>query len=207
MTVATAVFATDYGGNLRFVVFLKILQGAVTALIPPGLKSITQGIVGSVGMTGQVSQNEMQNHLGTGIMILIGSLLAFGLYPNIGLLFIVSPIACAGVICHLSKIRLGDIDHNAARGLKNESSSTTRIESFDESGPSTSPRISSVPSKDGAPIQIAPSFNFGSSNSEDDTVGSDISNKAVSFDIRTVGKTTREPHKMSYLTAVKKSME
>jgi hypothetical protein len=38
-------------------------------------------------------------------------------------------------------------------------------------------------------------------------VGSDISNKAVSFDIRTVGKTTREPHKMSYLTAVKKSME
>ena len=38
-------------------------------------------------------------------------------------------------------------------------------------------------------------------------VGSDISNKAVSFDIRTVGKTTRKPHKVSYLTAVKKSME
>ena len=47
------------------------------------------------------------------------------------------------------------------------------------------------------------------SNIETDlhAVGSDISNKAVSFDIRTVGKTTRKPHKMSYLTAVKKSME
>jgi MFS family permease len=169
LTVATAVFATDYGGNLRFMVFLKVLQGAVTALIPPGLNSITQGIVGSVGMTGQVSQNEMQNHLGTGIMILIGSLLAFGLYPNIGLLFIVSPIACAGVIYYLSKIRPGDIDHNAARGLKEESLTTTRTESFDESGSSTSPtKISSVPSKDGAPIQIAPSFNFASSNSEED---------------------------------------
>ena len=33
-------------------------------------------------------------------------------------------------------------------------------------------------------------------------VGSDISNKAVSFDIRTVGKTTRKPHKMSYLTVL-----
>jgi len=38
-------------------------------------------------------------------------------------------------------------------------------------------------------------------------VGSDISSKTVSDNIRTVGKTTREPHKMSYLNAAKKSME
>lgn len=118
LTVATAVFAQANGGNLAFMVVLKFFQGAITALIPPGLNSITQGIVGSAGMTGQVSMNEKMNHLGTAIIVLIGSLLAFGLYPNIGLLFIVSPIACAGVIFYLSKIQPGDIDHNAARGLE-----------------------------------------------------------------------------------------
>lgn len=118
LTLATAFFAQDYGRNLAFMVFLKFLQGAVTALIPPGLNSITQGIVGSVGMTGQVSMNEQMNHLGTAVIVLTGSLIAFGLYPNIGLLFIVSPIACAGVMFYLSKIKPGDIDHNAARGLK-----------------------------------------------------------------------------------------
>jgi len=39
-------------------------------------------------------------------------------------------------------------------------------------------------------------------------VGSDISSKTVSDNIRTVGKTTtREPHKLSYLNAAKKNME
>jgi MFS family permease len=117
LTAATAFFAQANGGNLAFMVFLKFLQGAITALIPPGLNSITQGIVGSTGMTGQVSMNEKMNHLGTAIIVLVGSLLAFGLYPNIGLLFVVSPIACAGVMFYLQRIQPGDIDHNAARGL------------------------------------------------------------------------------------------
>jgi MFS family permease len=117
LTAATAFFAQENGANLAFMVFLKFLQGAITALIPPGLNSITQGIVGSTGMTGQVSMNEKMNHLGTAIIVLIGSLLAFGMYPNIGLLFVVSPIACAGVMFYLKRIQPGDIDHNAARGL------------------------------------------------------------------------------------------
>ena len=117
VTAATAFFAQENGGNLAFMVFLKFLQGAITALIPPGLNSITQGIVGSTGMTGQVSMNEKMSHLGTAIIVLVGSLLAFGLYPNIGPLFVVSPIACAGVMFYLQRIQPGDIDHNAARGL------------------------------------------------------------------------------------------
>jgi Major Facilitator Superfamily len=73
-------------------------------------------------MTEQVSSNEMMNHLGTAIMVLSGSLIAYAMYPSIGILFIVSPIACAGVLWFLNQIRAGDIDHAAARGLTLEAS-------------------------------------------------------------------------------------
>lgn len=118
LTLLTALTAQEYGANLGWMIFIKFLQGAVTALIPPGLNSITQGIVGSEGMTKQVSQNEMRNHAGTAIIVLTGSLMAFYMYPEIGLLFLVSPVACAGVVFFLFKIDPADIDHNAARGLK-----------------------------------------------------------------------------------------
>lgn len=72
LTVFTAVFAEEYGGNLSLMVAVKFIQGAVTSFIPPGLNSITQGIVGSVGMTSAVSMNEMMNHLGTAIIVLAG---------------------------------------------------------------------------------------------------------------------------------------
>ena len=117
LTVLTAVTAKEYGENIVWMIFLKFVQGGATALIPPGLNSITQGIVGSTGMTHQVADNEMKNHFGTAVIVLSGSLIAFYTYPNIGLLFIVSPIACAGVIFFLMRISPEDIDHNAARGL------------------------------------------------------------------------------------------
>lgn len=64
--------------------------------------------------------NEMMNHLGTAIIVLTGSLIAFFMYPHIGTLFVVSPIACAGVMFFLSRIDGRDIDHSAARGLTTE---------------------------------------------------------------------------------------
>ena len=121
MTVFTAVFASD--NNFMLMVLVKAMQGAISSFIPPGLNSITQGIVGAVGMTQQVAVNEMMNHLGTAIIVLIGSLIAFALYPNIGLLFIVSPIACVGFLFFLNRIKSTDIDHAAARGLKLEAHS------------------------------------------------------------------------------------
>jgi len=126
LTLITAAFAADGGDNLGFMIFIKFLQGGVTALIPPGLNSITQGIVGTVGMTSQVAKNEMMNHLGTAIIVLSGSLIAFFTYPNIGLLFIVSPIACLGTIYYLCQIKSGDIDHDAARGLEKTSKTDLR---------------------------------------------------------------------------------
>ena len=50
----------------------------------------------------------------------MASLLAFFLYPDFGLLFIVNPIDCAGELYFIDRIRPGDIDHNAARGLLKE---------------------------------------------------------------------------------------
>lgn len=120
LTILTAATAQEYGTNLGWMIFIKFVQGGVTALIPPGLNSITQGIVGSDGMTQQVSNNEMRNHFGTAIIVLTGSLAAFFMYPDIGMLFLVSPIACAGVIFFLLKIDPKDIDHDAARGLKTD---------------------------------------------------------------------------------------
>jgi MFS family permease len=118
LTLLTALTAQEYGANIGWMIVIKFIQGAVTALIPPGLNSITQGIVGSDGMTRQVSDNEMRNHFGTAIIVLTGSLIAFFRYPDIGMLFVVSPIACVGVIFFLFKINPADIDHDAARGLK-----------------------------------------------------------------------------------------
>eukprot|EP00546_Thalassionema_frauenfeldii_P004639 CAMPEP_0178922114 /NCGR_PEP_ID=MMETSP0786-20121207/15962_1 /TAXON_ID=186022 /ORGANISM="Thalassionema frauenfeldii, Strain CCMP 1798" /LENGTH=500 /DNA_ID=CAMNT_0020596419 /DNA_START=147 /DNA_END=1649 /DNA_ORIENTATION=+ len=123
LTVSTALFAEEEGKNLGLMVLVKFFQGAVTSLIPPGLNSISQGIVGATGMTAQVSANEMMNHIGTATMVLSGSLIAYFLYPDIGILFIVSPIACFGLLFFLNQIKASDIDHNAARGLTLETKS------------------------------------------------------------------------------------
>lgn len=164
LTVITAMFAQEEGGNLLLMVFIKFVQGAVTSFIPPGLNSITQGIVGSVGMTTAVSMNEMMNHLGTAIIVLTGSLTAFSLYPDIGFLFVVSPIACVGVIFFLNQINAKDIDHAAARGLTSEASPCGAKKSAKESGseyaPPQSSGMSAGTSKKEA-LSNKPSFVFG----------------------------------------------
>jgi MFS family permease len=152
-TVATASLAQDNGANLNLMVIIKFIQGGITALIPPGLNSITQGIVGAVGMTHQVSRNEMMNHLGTAILVLSGSLTAFALYPNIGVLFVVSPIFCIATVYFLFRIKPEHIDHNAARGLK------TISDSPDEVASNLSKPLPTVPGN--KHIKTAPSFNFG----------------------------------------------
>lgn len=157
MTVFTAICATDE--NFWLMVIVKLLQGAVTSFIPPGLNSITQGIVGAVGMTEQVSINEMMNHLGTAIIVLTGSLIAFTLFPDIGVLFIVSPIACIGFIYFLNKIKPSDIDNDAARGLKAEVADAPAEDAV------TSSKDEYVPPADGAAekkdFKHKPSFNLG----------------------------------------------
>lgn len=131
-------------------IVIKFFQGGVTALIPPGLNSITQGIVGSEGMTRQVSDNEMRNHFGTAIIVLTGSLMAFFMYPDIGMLFLVSPVACAGVLIFLFKINPSDIDHDAARGLKAKQQTTADLYNLTDTDGATS-----------KPPSHNPSFNFG----------------------------------------------
>lgn len=161
LTILTATTAAEYGANLGFMIAIKVVQGAVTALIPPGLNSITQGIVGSVGMTKQVANNEMRNHAGTAIIVLTGSLVAFFTFPDIGGLFVVSPIACVGMIFFLAKIRPEDIDHDAARGLKLTSDTP------EDGATIKSDYKAPVVDEDGQPvtnktdITNKPSFNFG----------------------------------------------
>eukprot|EP00531_Pseudo-nitzschia_arenysensis_P003651 CAMPEP_0116118544 /NCGR_PEP_ID=MMETSP0329-20121206/2160_1 /TAXON_ID=697910 /ORGANISM="Pseudo-nitzschia arenysensis, Strain B593" /LENGTH=500 /DNA_ID=CAMNT_0003612177 /DNA_START=90 /DNA_END=1592 /DNA_ORIENTATION=- len=164
LTVLTAMFASD--DNFILMVFIKFLQGGVTSFIPPGLNSITQGIVGSVGMTSQVSVNEMMNHLGTAILVLSGSILAYFLYPDIGSLFIVSPIACVLFIYFLNKIKPGDIDHDAARGLKKEIQN-------EESSSYVPPGAAegSVASSSKKNLKTKPSYTFGFGEESEDPNG------------------------------------
>jgi len=154
LTLLTAATAEEDGANIGFMIVIKFIQGAVTALIPPGLNSITQGIVGSVGMTKQVAMNEMMNHFGTAMIVLSGSLMAYFLYPDIGSLFAVSAIACTGVLIFLSVIDPSAIDHNAARGLTETSSPTPGTGSnYEPPGDGAAPKKSRIQNK--------PSFNFG----------------------------------------------
>jgi len=178
LTLLTATTAKEYGANLGFMVFIKFLQGGVTALIPPGLNSITQGIVGSVGMTKQVSNNEMRNHFGTAIIVLTGSLIAFFTYPDIGTLFIVSPIACVGVIYFLLKIRPEDIDHDAARGLKLTSDTP------DDGKTAVSAQYKLTSPDGGAKLDNTPSFKFGfgQQNQEADATNA-VPHAATPFDV------------------------
>jgi MFS family permease len=165
LTCFTALFASDH--NFWLMVFVKFLQGAITSFIPPGLNSITQGIVGAKGMTEQVSINEMMNHLGTAIIVFTGSLIAFSLYPNIGVLFIVSPIACTGFVWWLNQIRPEDIDHDAARGLKAEASSNNKFSltsSKEEYVPPTGYGSSAAKNSDDQPSFV---FGFDGGESKD----------------------------------------
>lgn len=176
MTVCTAAFATD--NNFWLMVAIKLLQGAVSSFIPPGLNSITQGIVGAVGMTEQVAINEMMNHLGTAIIVLTGSLIAFALYPDIGLLFIVSPIACVGFLYFLNKIKPWDIDHDAARGLKSEVGEAPKRDDFIAPTIDITSNEGYVPSKGSPKLEKQqPSFNFGFAG-DDSVAGNDHSTKA-----------------------------
>jgi MFS family permease len=164
-TLITAAFAKNYGSNLGLMVLVKFLQGAVTSLIPPGLNSITQGIVGALGMTHQVSKNEMMNHLGTAIIVLSASMIGFYVYPNVSTMFVVSPIACAGVIFFLSRILPNDIDHNAARGLV-PNSEKTKAENLEYVPPKLE--------EDSSPkekIQTTPSFTFGFGTNSNQSAG------------------------------------
>jgi len=91
-------------------------------------------------MTRQVADNEMRNHFGTAVIVLAGSLIAYLRYPNIGVLFVVSPLACAGVVFFLLRINPADIDHNAARGLTGgDDTPTANYQTTDASGKPSSP--------------------------------------------------------------------
>jgi MFS family permease len=162
LTVSTAMFASD--DNFVLMVIIKFIQGGVTSFIPPGLNSITQGIVGSVGMTSQVSVNEMMNHLGTAILVFTGSVVAYFLYPNIGGLFIVSPIACILFIYFLNKIKPGDIDHDAARGLKKEIAS-------EETSSYVPPATDGSESTNKKNLNNKPSFTFGFGEASETSTG------------------------------------
>ena len=131
LTVLTTISAEPSGENMPLMVILKIIQGAITAILPPGFNAITLGIVGSTGFTHQVSRNKMMNHIGTALFVATGSLMAYFLYPNIGVLFVVSPLATIGVYYNLIQIKPTHVDRDAARCLIIESPTMTEYEQLD----------------------------------------------------------------------------
>jgi MFS family permease len=132
ITVLTALSAEEGGTNMPLMVVWKVLQGAISAILPCGFNSITLGIVGSTGFTYQVSRNRMMSHVGTAIVVAVGSLIAYVLYPNIGALFVVSPLAALGLYYNLQRIMPAHINRDAARNLITESPTMTEYEQMDD---------------------------------------------------------------------------
>ena len=132
LTVLTAITAEENGKNMALMILWKVLQGGVTAILPPGFNGITLGIVGSTGFTHQVSRNRMMNHIGTALIVAAGSLLAYFLYPNIGALFLVSPLAAIGMAYNLRRIKPTHVDRDAARCLIIESPTMNEYEQYDD---------------------------------------------------------------------------
>jgi len=130
LTVITVLAADE--DNFGWMILIKVLQGAFTAIVPPGFHGITMGIVGSTGFTHQVAQNRMMTHIGTALIVTTGSILAYFLYPNIGVLFTVSPIAALFVWYYLCQIAPKDVHKDAARGLVIESPTMTDYEYADD---------------------------------------------------------------------------
>ena len=132
LTVITALAARDFGENMPLMIALKMLQGSLTAILVPGFNSITLGIVGATGFTHQVSRNRMMNHVGTALIVGTGSLIAYFLFPNIGNLFFVSPLAAMGLYYNLRRIRRSHVNIAAARSLIVTSPTMTEYEHMDE---------------------------------------------------------------------------
>jgi len=131
ITVFTDALAVEGGRNMHWQIVWHIVQGGITAILPPGFNGITLGVVGSTGFTHQVSRNRMMNHIGTALVVAIGSLVAYVLYPNIGALFIVSPLAALGVVYHLCQVLPSHVDRDAARALIIESPTMDQYEMAD----------------------------------------------------------------------------
>jgi hypothetical protein len=70
----------------------------------------------------------MMNHIGTALIVAIGSMISYLLYPNIGALFVVSPLAMIGVYYNMLRIKPTHVDRDAARALIIESPTMTEYE-------------------------------------------------------------------------------
>jgi hypothetical protein len=85
------------------------------------------------------------------------------MYPTLGWLFIVSPIACCGFVYFLNKVRKEDIDHAAARGMVKETKPSIKVSASQEYAPppaSVEDEAGSSRTKRGH-FDSKPSFNFG----------------------------------------------
>ena len=131
LTVTTALTAHDGGDNMGLMILLKIIQGGASAILPPGFNSITLGIVGSTGFTVQVAKNRTMTHIGTALIVAFGSLIVYLLYPNIGALFIVSPLTMIGVYYNMVRIKPNHVDRDAARALIIESPTMSEYETLE----------------------------------------------------------------------------
>jgi MFS family permease len=173
LTVLTALTARPGGENIGLMILWMFLQGGITAILPPGFNGITLGIVGSTGFTHQVSRNRMMNHIGTALVVAIGSLIAYLLYPNIGALFVVSPLATIGMYYNLVRIKPTHVDRDAARCLIIDSPTMTEYDHLDGQA--------SVDQMHGMEDDCDDSDNNRSSPGEDDMFSDPSSAEASSY--------------------------
>jgi MFS family permease len=121
LIVALGCLALVLFPNFYLVIASQVLLGAASAVIPPALAAISLGLVGRAGFPARVSRNEGFNHAGNFTAAVLAGVIGqrFG-YQWIFFLVCFYAIGSAAV-CNL--IRADEIDHEMARGGKNEETS------------------------------------------------------------------------------------
>ncbi|MBP5974730.1 MFS transporter [Brasilonema sp. CT11] len=96
----------------------QILIGLAAAVFPAAIAAISLGLVGHDNLDRRVGRNEAFNHAGNVLAATLAGLIGF-LISRKGIFFLVAAMAAASAVA-VSRIREKEIDHELARGAKEE---------------------------------------------------------------------------------------
>lgn len=110
----------------------QILIGLAAAVFPAAIAAISLGLVGHNNLDRRVGRNESFNHAGNVLAATLAGLVGFFITRK-GIFFLVAAMAAASAVA-VMRIREKEIDHDLARGAKEEDEDTPEKEAHHVSG-------------------------------------------------------------------------
>ncbi len=103
-TASASIAATSmvFSQNFTFLVVKSIIEGVSTCFLTPCKNSVALGLIGSETFDEVSKENEMADHAGSFVFIIVAGVVSFLLYPNVvGVFYIIGGagfLACLSVI-------------------------------------------------------------------------------------------------------------